>query len=207
MISRTGESVCEARGDSFSQRYVELYVWESIYRDSFWQVQRRHLHRDLEELQQVEDYHPLVDSPPITCREPPTPLCTCGEADCILCLENAMPFRVLSTCSAVDLVVAMAQSSAAIMNDQLSYLRQNLSPLLQMMAGQRSLTNSDPSITPPASGTIRLNFMTLKLCALIKQQTEEQYAASSLSRFPSGTLALLRHFHPEVTRSDIRYRE
>ena len=185
ILARTGEAVSTERGSEWARRYHNHCQWESIFSNRFWCVQRLQLPTSEGE---GSDDLDLYDYEP----RPLSVLCTCQSVDCVLCLEKEMPFRIISNCSDRTLIVSLAHSSAEILDDRLQFLHENVSDPLQLID------------TDPRDDDALMNFITLKMCALIERQALTSSPSPQLSE--NNSFELLRIFHPEVRDDDVRYR-
>ena len=118
--------------------------------DSFWQVQKRHFLREMR-----FDSLALLSPDKISSN-----ICSCGSNECTVCTE--LPFRIISTIGPENIVVAMANSSETIMQNYLKYLKENVTPLLQIFT--TASIGKDNSQQFP--------FVTMKIRALIENQSE-----------------------------------
>lgn len=149
LFSKTSEVVCQEGS------YKTYFIWETIYMDSFWQVQRRHCLREM----QFEVQVPLSL---LSQDQTLSNVCSCNSSECMMCTE--LPFRIVSNIGSENIVVAMATSSESIMQNFLQYLIQNVTPLLQIFNSTSLGTNQISQ---------QFQFVTMKIRALIEKQNLE----------------------------------
>ena len=190
LLAKSSEQVCQERDGEC--KYKSMFVWETIYMDNFWQVQRRH---DLAVMSH-DSFAPSFDSAlnNLHIDRPDHELCNCGCSGCIFCCE--LPFRILSTCASSDIVVAMASSSKSILQKYLHYLTQNVSPMLECL----QIESHKQSNTEDSHAALS-NFVILKVCALIERQNQKRNPQA----VQPGTKNHLQLYFPAIEDSDIKY--
>ena len=171
VLSRTSEYV-RLHLEELGKTVEYDYIWETIYLDKFWQVQRRHNLSALNSTSTAMGYNSTFEEDHYELFGNETG-CTCRCSDCVFCCE--LPYRILATCGEFDIVVAIADSSHSIMKQHLQYLTQNVSPLLELLYQEHERQTSSSTFDDDELDYSMIQFVVLKVRALIRREPKDKF--------------------------------